>query len=130
MKTGQRGFNLLELTLAMVVVAILTTPLMTAFANIQYAIIYDQELQIGSELALARAEELFMIRRNLGYASLPGSGTDTLPAAYASYTRTLTVTDPFTATPCPLAATCKQIVVSVNSATSNLSNITLVFVDS
>ncbi|HBC56176.1 MAG TPA: hypothetical protein DCZ03_03350 [Gammaproteobacteria bacterium] len=129
MKPTPKGFNLLELTMAMVVVAILATPLMTAFGNIQYSIIYDQQLQIGSELALERAEELFMIRRNLGYAALPGSGTDTLPPAYAAYTRTLTVTDPFTGTPCPLAATCKEFVVTVTSATSTLSTITLVFVD-
>lgn len=128
-KTKQiTGLTLVEVVLVILLLSIASLTILGLFAEASKGWFVDEDLQVASQLAQERAEQILGTRRNNGYNAIAvGTTNDTLTAAFASYSRTVTVTT-VTGAPCPNPS-CKQVSISVSRAATSLANITFQLVD-
>lgn len=124
--TGERGFSLIELVMAMVVFAIGAVLTMQAFIPPARAILVDTEIQLATDAAQACAEHLLGLRQiqTNGWNTVPAAGNTlcdsiTLPTGY---TRNLSIVAvaagasggiPCLGTFLPAATSCRQVTITV-----------------
>lgn len=100
---GKRGFTLLEMLLAVTLLAGGTVALMALMQRAQVGMAEGESTLIATQLAQRRLEEL----RNTAYASLTSEAKAavTSPSGFTRFSREVTVTEP--------QANLKQLVVTV-----------------
>ena len=128
----QEGFTLIELIVVLVILAIASVPLFGRFSQASMTLLSNERIQTAAQLAQERAETLMGWRRNLGYSAAqltPGSTVEPLAGNYAGYTRTTNITEPPVGPGCPLGATCKEVVVTVDRSGTSYAQVTFVLVD-
>ena len=130
--TGSRqsGFSLIELTIAMTVLALASVPILGQFTQVASSASINEEIQTASQLAQERAEQVLALRRERGYAAVvPGTVGDVLTGPYAEYSRRVTVTEPSAHGGCATGAPCKSVVVEVRKGSRQRAEIVYVLSD-
>ena len=128
-RIAQQGFTLLELVMVIVLVAVASVPILGQFSQISGSLLTDEIIQTAAQLAQERAEGLLADRRTAGYAAVPvGTINDVLAGAYASYSRTVVVTQPPAGSGCAAGATCKEVIVSVDHSGKTRAEVTYILV--
>ena len=122
------GFSLIELVIVIVVFSIAAIPLLGGFANVARWLDTEQDIPIATQLSQECAEHLMLQRRTNGYASITSTSCDVLPA-FAGYTRSLTITSPYTGSACPTGASCKLVAISVAKGGNTVDTNTFMLVD-
>ena len=126
----QSGFSLIELIIVTIILALASVPILGQFTQVASSTLIDENIQTASQLAQERAEGILALRRNQGYSAVAlGTTNDVLTGNYASFSRSVTVTEPSFVSGCPTGATCKGVVVTVNRGLSKRAEITYVLVD-
>jgi len=125
------GFTLLELIAVIVIVSLAAVPISGLFSKASLTMLADQRLQSAVQLAQEQSELILGRRRNQGFAAVvPGSHSEKLTGDYAGFTRTTTITQPaVTPAACPDNTLCTQVVVSVSTGATALSEITFILVN-
>lgn len=116
-----QGFSLIELVAIIVVLAVGIVALLQVFGAATHTIGNNVDGQLGAQLTQERAEQLLADRRSLdpakGYSapSLALGTVNEVPVtAFPNYwRRTVISTIAAGVSPCPAAATCKQVLITV-----------------
>jgi Tfp pilus assembly protein PilV len=120
-RQGMRGFTLIEVVAIIVVLSVGIVALLQVFGTATRTIGHNVDGQLGAQLAQERAEQLLADRRSLdparGY-NAPSLALGTVNEAPVTafpdyYRRTVISAIAPGVNPCPPAATCKQVLVSV-----------------
>jgi prepilin-type N-terminal cleavage/methylation domain-containing protein len=128
-RLAQQGFTLLELVMVIMIAALASIPILGQFSQVSASLLADEVIQTAAQLAQERAEGLLADRRSAGYAAVPvGTIIDVLGGAYASYSRTVTVTQPPVGSGCAAGATCKEVIISVDHSTKTRAELTFILV--
>lgn len=127
-KTGiqAKGFTLIEVTIAIVLLAIATAAIISLNGNLFSRSSDIQTIQKNAQLLQACADRIIGIRRASGYNALMATGFD---ASCASISSTLSITSISTPSGCPLVTTpsyCRQLEIRV---TGYSTPVTLYFVN-
>ena len=125
--TTEQGFTLIELVLVITVMAVAAIPLFSLFTQATTSLLDNEDLQVATQLAQEKAEQILGQRRNQGFAAVP-AGSTAEPNAYGSFNRSIVVSQP-AAGGCPGAATCKGVVIAVDNGGPALAEVTLLLVD-
>jgi len=131
MKSRRRysgGFSLIEMVIVIVVFSIAAIPLLSGFANVAQWLDTEQEIPIAAQLTQECAEHLLLQRRVNGYASITSASCNVL-SDFNGYSRALSMTDPYTGSPCPAAASCKLVAISVTKGADTIDTDTFMLVD-
>lgn len=130
-RNRQLGFTLIELVAVIIVMAVAAVPLFGLFSQSGVSMLANEETQTAAQLAQERAEHLMAVRRNRGYGDVELStnlSEDLNGTNYSRYTRSTTITNPFTGNGCPGGATCKQVLVQVSDDASGTVRSAVTFV--
>lgn len=124
------GFALIELIMVITVIALASAPILGQFTRVASSTLINEEIQTASQLAQERAEQVLALRRSQGYAAVaPGTVDDALGGRYAKYSRRVTVTEPSAIGGCATGATCKSVLVVVESGSNSRAEIAYVLSD-
>ncbi len=128
-----RGFSLIELIVAVVVVSIAAVVLLQLFTGVAESLASNEDIQTASQLAQECGEHVLAVRRNpaQGFAAVTNSVCDVLPTPLPGFTRTVAVTDLTASPPCTAtrAGTCKEVVVSIANGAVTPAAVTLMVVN-
>ncbi len=122
------GFSLIELVIVIVVFSIAAIPLLGGFASVAQWLDTEQEVPIAAQLSQECAEHLMLQRRINGYASITSSSCNVL-SDFNGYTRSLSITAPYTGSPCPSGASCKLVAISIIKGADTIDTDTFMLVD-
>lgn len=126
----QSGFSLIELLLVVIIVAIASVPILGQFSHVATSALLDEDIQTASQLAQGHAEEILALRRSQGYAAVnPATSTVGLSGRFSKYSRQVVVSEPSVIGGCASGATCKSVVITVNSASKTRAEVAFVLVD-
>jgi prepilin-type N-terminal cleavage/methylation domain-containing protein len=128
---SQNGFTLIEMVLVIVIISVASVPLFGLFSRAASSLLINERTQTAAQLAQEHAEFLLAIRRNQDFdaAELLSDTTEILSGNYAGYSRSTVITQPPSVPGCPLGASCKEVVVSVDEGGSTYADVTFLLVD-
>jgi prepilin-type N-terminal cleavage/methylation domain-containing protein len=128
---SQNGFTLIEMVLVIVIISVASVPLFGLFSRAASSLLINERTQTAAQLAQEHAEFLLAIRRNQDFdaAELLSDTTEILSGNYAGYSRSTVITQPPSGPGCPLGASCKEVVVSVDEGGSTYADVTFLLVD-
>ena len=111
---SERGFNLIELVLSLLLLALGSVVVATQFGQGARGLGVDESVQTAAQLAQRCAEHLIEIRRRNGYASATAAACPALPAAMTAlgYTQSLSLV-PLAGGPCPTGVGCTRARIQV-----------------
>jgi prepilin-type N-terminal cleavage/methylation domain-containing protein len=118
-----RGLTLIETLLAMVLLAILATGVISLNSQLFSGSVFARNLQLGTQLQQACMELVLAQRKNSGYASVFSC------ASLNGQGFTLSVADAASVQYCPAGLQCRQIEVSVAGNGITPAAATLLLVD-
>lgn len=121
-----KGFTLIEVTIAIVLLAIATTAIISLNGNLFFHSSDIQTIQKNAQLLQACADRVIGIRKAFGYNALMTAGFD---GSCASISSTLSITSISTPSGCPLITDpsyCRQVEIRV---TGYNTPVTLYFVN-
>lgn len=125
---GQRGFTLLEVILAIVLMSVASVSLVSIFGQLGRSLSITEDARSAAQMAEECGEYLLGLRRAQGYTmagvvdcSALGDFNGVAPAA-------VVLTDPYSGPACPGAASCKHFQVSAGFGDAG-AQIQLVVVD-
>lgn len=126
----QSGFSLIEMIMVSVIIAMASIPILGQFTQVASSSVINEDIQTAAQLAQERAEDILALRRDQGYAAvIAGTTIDVLTGNYASFSRSVTVTEPSALGGCSSGASCKGVVVTVNRGLSKRAEVAYVLVD-
>jgi prepilin-type N-terminal cleavage/methylation domain-containing protein len=128
----ETGVTLIELVVVLVILAVASVPLFGQFSQASMTLLSNERIQTAAQLAQERAELIMGWRRNLGYNTVQlatGTTTESLAGNYTGYTRTTVISQPPLGPGCPVGATCKEVVITVDRSGTPNAEVTLVLAD-
>ena len=131
----QRGFTLIELIIVIVIMSLAAAAFARSLARMPDSLAYDEKLQVGTQLAQAKAEQIRADRwnpsRGFSYITSANYAAESPVSGFSSYSRSVTITDITTNPPCTTTSsgTCKQVLVTVSSGATTLATVQFMVVD-
>lgn len=128
-----RGFTLVEAIIVLVVLAIASVTIATLTGNIFNSQDNNKDLQVGTELMQACAEQVLATRRLSGYTIEPNCSTLPLPSGFtnlvASGPSGYTCPSGTTNCACPSGtASCRLVTISVSTSSGPMGSVKLLLV--
>ncbi len=126
----QAGFNLIELVLSLLLLALGSVVVATQFGQGSRGLGVDETVQTAAQLAQRCAEHLIETRRRNGYAGASAATCPALPAAMTSlgYTQSLNLA-PIAGGPCPTGVDCLRARIQVLKQGAPQSELTLLLAE-
>lgn len=131
MKIFSRGFTLIEVVAAMLLLSVGAAGLIGMYGTVGRTLSGNQDMQTAVQMAQECSEYVVAQRRNnaaVGFAGVTGSTfcSTALPAT-AGFTVTTPITSPYSPAFCP--GTCKLVNITVTKGTNTLAISSLMLVD-
>lgn len=123
-----RGFTLVEVIIVLIVLAIAAVTIATLTGNIFNAESNNKNLEVGTQLMQACAEQVLATRRNgpSGFASMPDCSALPLPSGFTDLLASSQ--SDYIGAGCPSGASCRLVTISVTTGSGALKPVTLLLV--
>jgi len=122
----QQGFSLLELVITIVVLGIAAVAILSMFGQAAHSLAINEDIQNAAQLGQSCSEHILATKRRyvFGFSLIDTSICDALPTP-SGFTRSVTVTDPYSGSACPGGAACKEVHVIIVQGTATMVDIPL-----